>query len=416
MDGSGEQALGEGTAERTPARAAGAPVAALLGTLIYTAGSAFLLGGVGAAGRAIGLNEVAAGAIVSGGSLAALVIAPLWGYAADRWNLRPLTLWALAMVAVAPAAMALAFGNAGQVSIGLVFAVLLSARLVQAAFGAALLPVTQTYVARLTAPDRRIHGMGLMGAVVSTGTVTGSALLWLMAPLGMSAGFWIVAMLGAAAFAFAVLRLPDAAPGRATASPREATPIWRIWPSLAITLVGYAAYTMVQPLMGLRLMDRYGLATADAVGQAGMILTVGSLALVVSQALVAAMRARWGTSRLLVGGSVAGLICVLGAIAAPNVLTLGIAMALVGLSFGAVAPANLAILSLSTGGRTQGQASGFNAAVRGAGIAIGPVTGTLLYRSGHELPFLVAAGLIVVMAVLGVAGARAGRSGAGALA
>jgi MFS family permease len=115
-----------------------------------------------------------------------------------------------------------------------------------------------------------------------------------------------------------------------------------------------------------------------------------------------------------VGGSIAGLVCVLGAIAAPNVLTLGIAMALVGLSFGFVAPANLAMLSLSTGGRTQGRAGGLNAAVRGAGIAIGPITGTLLYRSGHELPFLVAAGLIVVMAVLGVVGTQAGRSVAGA--
>ena len=410
MDGSGRPALADEVGQVALTRG-GVPLAALLGTFIYTSGSAFLLGGVAAGGRAIGLGEVAAGVILSGGSLAAVVTAPGWGYAADRWGLRQLTLLALIMVAAAPAAMALAFGNAAQLTIAVVFAVLLAARLVQAAFGAALIPVTQTYVARLTSPDRRINGMGIMGAVVSSGTVIGSALLWLAAPLGMSAGFGIVAGLGVAAFAFAVYRLPEVTLEPSVATARESMPIGRIWPSLAVTVVGYAAYTMVQPLIGLRLMDRYGLATADAIGQAGLILTIGSLALVASQALVAAVRARWGTSTLLVGGSIAGLVCVFGAIVAPNVVALGVAMGLVGLSFGFVAPANLAMLSLLTGRRAQGRVGGINAAARGVGIALGPITGTLLYRSGHDLPFVVAAGLIGVMAVLGMVGAKAGRAG-----
>jgi predicted MFS family arabinose efflux permease len=409
MDGSGRGALAVDATQGEGARGFGVPPAALIGTLIYTAGSSFLLGGIGAAGRAIGLSEVAAGALLSGGSLAALVVAPAWGFAADRWGLRPLTLLAMIMVAAAPAAMALAFGTAATLGITLVFAVLLAARMVQAAFGAALLPVTQTYVARLTAPDRRINGMGLMGAAMSLGTVSGSALLWLVAPMGMSVGFSIVAALGAAAFVFAAYRLPDVAPAPAAPSAqREAMPLGRIWPSLAITLVGYAAYTMVQPLIGLRLIDRYGLASSTAVGQAGLILTVGSLALVASQSVVAAVRGRWSTPMLLVGGSVAGLVCVLAAIVAPNVVTLGLAIGLVGLAFGVVAPANLTMLSLLTGSRAQGRVGGINAAVRGAGIALGPITGALLYRSGHDLPFYAAAGLIVVMAGLGVVGTRMG--------
>jgi MFS family permease len=85
-------------------------------------------------------------------------------------------------------------------------------------------------------------------------------------------------------------------------------------------------------------------------------------------------------------------------------------MGLVGLSMGFVAPANLTLLSLLTGSRAQGRVGGINAAVRGAGIALGPVTGALLYRSGHDLPFLVAAALIVVVAVLGVVGGRVNKA------
>ena len=54
---------------------------------------------------------------------------------------------------------------------------------------------------------------------------------------------------------------------------------------------------------------------------------------------------------------------------------------------GFVVPANLALLSLLTGSQAQGRIGGFNTGARGAGIALGPITGTLLYRSSHACRF-----------------------------
>jgi MFS family permease len=120
----------------------------------------------------MGLVETQAGLILSSGAFAAVILAPAWGYASERLGRRVLMLLATALVALSPAVMAVVFGRTLALEPWAIFAVLLGARLVQSAFGAALIPLTQGYVAALTSAERRIGGMGFMTVAVTLGTVS----------------------------------------------------------------------------------------------------------------------------------------------------------------------------------------------------------------------------------------------------
>jgi len=181
-----------------------------------------------------------------------------------------------------------------------------------------------------------------------------------------------------------------------------------VWPYIAITFVGFTAYTMIMPIISLRLMDQGSLDAKSALGQAGIVLTIASLALFLSQSVVAA-REGWDARLLLRAGSL-GALAGLGALASATSLTMTVAaMLVVGAALGFVGPANLGAISLATGSQAQGKVAGINAAARGLGIALGPITGTLLYRADHIAPFLGAlllVGLIVILSWLPMPSSR----------
>jgi DHA1 family multidrug resistance protein-like MFS transporter len=380
--------------------------AVLFGTFIYTSGSGFLTGGLGPAGRAIGLSEIDVGIVLSTGALATVVAAPVWGFVSERWSRRLIAFIAIVMVSIAPAAMALVFGLAAGLSVGAIQLLLIGARLLQAGFGAALVPVSQSFIAQFTGAGRRVQGMGLMSVVATFGTVSGSALLYAVAKPGVAVGFAAIAGLGVIAFVLALVLLPEVArPPTASAPDQRAVPLRRIWANVAITVIGYWSFTMVQPLIGFRLMDKFGFDTAEAVGQAGLILAGATLALVGSQAVIAIL-GKWRASTMLLFGSIGVFIGLCGLVAAPDVMWMVLAMIAVGLSLGFVVPANLGMISLATGSGAQGKVSGINTAVRGVGIALGPITGTVLYRLHMDAPFYASAALVVIVIVLAVISRR----------
>jgi len=386
---------------RERAGLASARVASVLGLFVYAAGAAILAGGLAPAGRGIGLSETQTGLILGIGALFGIVMAPLWGYASERVSRRRLILAAMPMVALAPAAMALVLGSAAALPVTAVFLLLGAARLVQAAFGAALLPVTQGYLADHSARDRRIGAMGFLGAFFSLGTVSGSLLLWATSRHGPGLSLTILACFGFAALLFAMFRLPEI-PRRPGVSPAESAVPWRtIWPNFAITIAGFAAYTMVQPVIGLRLMDKAGLDAASAAGAAGMAIGLAALCVLLSQSLVALRPGRSAGTMLAAGsaGALAGLVALSAAV---EVWQVALSMIAVGLSLGFVVPANLAAISLAAGDGAQGKVGGINAAARGVGISIGPILGMAAYGHGPDTPVIIAAALVGLVTALAI--------------
>ncbi len=377
-----------------------AQLAAIVGVVVYGAGNAFMAGGLGVAGRQFGVTEIEVGFILSLGALVAVLAAPAWGYASDIWSRRQLTLIAMPVIALGPLAMALAFVYAPVLSVLALVSWLAAARLVQATFGAALVPVAQSYVAEYTSPDRRVSGMGLLSIAVSVGALLGSLLLWATAGFGIVVGFVVVAIVIALGFVATLLFLPE---GRArdTALPVKETsvPLRDIWPNFVLTFFGFLAYTLVHPILGYRLMDRLDLDATSAAAQAGLLLTSSAVALTIAQAIVAT-RQNWNATPMLRLGGAVALLGSIAMVLLHDVIGLALAMAVVGFALGFMFPANLAVISLSAGSGAQGKVGGINMAARSLGIAAGPITGTWLYGFSPEAPFVAAAAMVAIIVAL----------------
>lgn len=201
-----------------------------------------MAGGLGVAGRQIGLSPNQAGFILSFGALAGVVAAPLWGYASEITCRRVLVLMAAPLIGVGPAIAAAVFFWPWALGAFLIFPVLIAARLIQAASSAAPIPNAQSLTTSATTTQQRVSGMGMLGVAVSLGTRIGSVLLWFTAGFGSGVGFAAIAVLGAAAFIVTIGflrgadRQPEMEPGERT------VPLRLVWPNLTITFLGFVAY------------------------------------------------------------------------------------------------------------------------------------------------------------------------------
>lgn len=376
----------------------------LLGLFVNTASQAFLYATLPSLGRGIGLAETETGIILGAGAILGMLTAPAWGFLSERWGRRRVLVIAMSTVCVSPLVLAAMLGGlAATLPVLGIFVVLLCARGVQAAFGSALIPVSQAYVADVTTDQNRTAGMGLLGATISIGTVGGSLLVWLVGGFSPLLGFATIAALAIAAFVLGLLLMPE--PKRHVAPTRSAyaIPFREVWPFFVITALAMTANTIVQPVIGLRLMDQFALPQADAIGIAGAAVTSTALAMMFSQAVLTP-RLKWPPLRMLRVGSLgAALGLAVLAMADGQPVIIG-AMGIVGLSLGLVLPGTLAAMSLATGAGAQGKVAGVNTLALGIGLALGPISGTAVYKLGFAVPFwlagLLALGIAAIAFVL----------------
>ncbi|HHY51602.1 MAG TPA: MFS transporter [Alphaproteobacteria bacterium] len=376
----------------------------LLGLFVNTAAQAFLYATLPSVGRGIGLAETQTGIILGAGAILGMLTAPAWGFLSERWGRRRVLVTAMSAVGISPLVLALMLGGlAAAMPVLAVFLVLLCARGVQAAFGSALIPVSQAYVADITSDQNRTAGMGLLGATISVGTVGGAMLVWLVGGFSPQLGFATIAALAVAAFILGLLLMPE--PRRHVAPERSAyaIPFRAVWPFFVVTALAMTANTIVQPVIGLRLMDQFALPQAEAIGIAGAAVTCTALAMMFSQAVLTP-RLKWPPIRMLRVGSL-GAALGLAVLAMADGQPLIIAgMGVVGLSLGLVLPGTLAAMSLATGAGAQGKVAGINTLALGIGLALGPVSGTAVYKLGFAAPFwlagLLALGIAAIAFVL----------------
>jgi DHA1 family tetracycline resistance protein-like MFS transporter len=385
--------------------------AVLLGLFINTAAQAFLYATLPSVGRGMGLLDTQTGIILGGGAILGMLTAPVWGFLSERFGRRPVLVIAMSAVAISPLVLAVMLGGlAATLPVVAVFTILICARGVQAAFGSALIPVSQAYTADITSEDTRTTGMGLVAAAISVGTVTGAVLVWIVGGLSPMVGFALIAGSAATAFVLALFFLPEPKRHVVREKSEQAIPIGKIWPFFIITSLAMTANTIVQPTIGLRLMDQFGLPEAAAVGFAGLAITCTAVAMFFSQAILTP-RLKWPPVRMLRVGGVGAVAGLLALVLADNQPMLLVAMAVLGLSLGLVLPGNLAAMSLATGSGAQGKVAGINTLALGVGLAAGPITGTAIYQAyGFTAPFWLAAVLalgIVVIAFLAARGEAA---------
>ncbi|QNQ42420.1 MFS transporter [Brucella intermedia] len=368
--------------------------AVLAGVIVYTSANGFMTGGLTVAGRQLGLGEVQVGLILGSGALIGVIAAPVWGFVTDVWDRRRLLLLAVSMVTIGPAAMAVITGKLVSLLPLVAGGALAAARLTQAVFGAALIPAGQAYMAKLTHSSRRVSGMGILSAAISSGTLLGSLLLWLTGQFSVASGFAIIALLGVMACA-AIAAFTSKEVFHHEPSSRAFTlPYRKLWRYFAMTLIGFTCYTTVPPIFAVRLMDRHGMDAAMAVTQTGLVLTIGVFAVCLSQVFIA-IQLKWRPAAMLRWGSVGIFVGLLFLLQAESLVGMCLAMGLIGFAVGFLAPAILGAISLISGDGDQGKIGGLNMAARGLGSAIGPVLGTMLYQQSPDAPIFGSLVLII---------------------
>ncbi len=262
----------------------------------------------------------------------ALAMVPV-GVALDRYGVRPVALWLLAIAGVGAGLAALA-PSAGT---------MLLAQVVLGAGCSGMLMAPMTYAAQVL--DQRRFGLwsGLIQGIGNSGMLlSASPLAWLVEVAGWRAGFWACLGIGVVAFGAVALTLrappPLPQPGRTLLS--DARAVLGFATSRPLRGIFALAFVSFGAVLGLRglwggpwLMEVKGMARVPA----GHVLLLGTVMLVLGPAL-----AGWAASRLgrlpllLAGGHVLAALCILalllgGPLASPAWLD-ALLMALFGLA------------------------------------------------------------------------------------
>lgn len=374
--------------------------AALFAALVANAvGLSFIQVVLPPLGRGLGFTDLQTGSLVSLSALAAMVSAPVWGYASERLGRRFVLLAGLAAAALALLGVALVvsarFG--GQFTVAVTLALMFALRLGQASLSAGVLPAAQALVADLTDFAGRARGMGLLGASYGVGAIAGAALAWRMGASVVEA-FCLAAGAAALGFALVAARVREPQERRSIRNQSGDLRLAGLWPHLGVTLAALAAYSTVQQVTGLRLQDALGYSGPQAIAGAGRILMTAALTMACAQAFVI-RRIDWPPRRLMRASALVGLSAMAVLTRDCGYFPLLAATAVFAGALGLLLPGNLAAMSQKAETGAQGKTAGINAMFQGFGFVAGPWIGARLQQIGPTAPYVGATALLALVCI-----------------
>jgi MFS family permease len=345
--------------------------------------------------ESFGATGVGVGALLTAYSAAQFLGAPALGRLSDRVGRRPVLLMSLGGSAVSLFLSGLAP----------TLALLLAARALAGLFGGSI-AAAQAVIADLTTPEERAKYMGFLGASIGLGFVFGPALGASLARFGFGTAAFVAAGLAAANLAFAFFRLPETrGPARrALASSRfglgplaaglRQANVGRLLGAMFLSTLAFVAMEATFALLG---EVRFAL---DARRLGLVFAYVGIVIVIVQGGLVGRLAPRIGeralatVGALTMGASLAAL---------PFVPSFGTALAVLGglaVGQGLTSPMLATLLSRTSGADEQGGLLGLGQSLAAAARAVGPLAAGWLYDRGVEIPYVIAAALMLVAAAL----------------
>ena len=334
-------------------------------------------------------------------SLMQLVAAPLWGRLSDRVGRRPVL-----MASMAASALAYLWLGAAD-ALWMLFA----ARALAGAC-AGNIAAAQAYIADITKPEERAHGMGMIGAAFGLGFIFGPALGGFLAgnnpaTANLQTPAWVAAGLSLAALCGVLFVLRESlAPARRGLAPAPGRiglirgalrrPVLsRLIAIFFLVILAFAAMESIFALWALRQLD-WG---PEKVGF--VFAYLGLLSAVMQGGLTRRLTKRYGEERLLLLGLV---LLAIGLVIVPfsrDVAVLAVAFAVLAVGLGLTQPALNSLVSRRAGGGEQGQVLGVTQSVGSLARVIGPpLAGYLFADLSHSSPFLSGAAIVAVAFVL----------------
>ncbi|MGD1148488.1 MAG: MFS transporter [Thermoanaerobaculaceae bacterium] len=324
------------------------------------------------------------------------VFSPILGRLSDRVGRRPVLLISLAGSVTGFVLFALAHSLAW----------LFASRLLAGICGGNI-ATAQAVIADTTPPEKRAHGMGLIGAAFGLGFIAGPALAGVLAPVSLAAPGWGAAVFSVAAWTMTLLFLPETRPTGAaggTAAPASgfarlafAFSHAELAPLLAIGFLVVTGFAAFEVTFAQFLHERLQLPHS---GVGFLFVYVGVLAAGVQGGLVGRATRRFGERRLLFAGLVAtaaGLVMLALSHTLAGVMAV---LPLASLGSGLTMPSLSSLVSRSARADEQGAALGAFQGIGSLARVIGPISAELALGAwGVAAPPLGAAVLSAAAAI-----------------
>lgn len=353
------------------------------------------------------------GLLMASFSFMQFIFAPIWGMISDRVGRRPI----------------LILGLAGSVVFYAIFAwaswlnslTWLFVSRIGAGICGATIPTTQAYIADSTPPEKRSHGMALIGMAMGFGFTFGPLLGFLALPEGEgNPGPWpgiVAAGLSAIALVMAIFLLPESKPEGVQSTARKWLDVAGLKhalyrKSLLVLLAGYAicifAFVQFETTLSLLLWrSDHGLEqTPFDFTWRNMLLTfafVGFVLAMVQGGIIRPLTKRLSDFVLLQTGlilEVIGFGVLIIAIRMPSVDWMFIGLTVISAGFAFIQPSLHALVSKWTSDDQQGAVLGFAQSLNAMARILGSAIGIPLLKMSITLPYAAGAGLMVVTAVI----------------
>lgn len=350
--------------------------------------------------RELGLSETHSGLIISLGSVAMAIMAPVWGRWSDLKGRKFIVLIGFLGMFVSYVLFTLTMyaGLSKLISGGLLLVLLIAARSLVGLCIPAVPASAQAYMADVTDEKGRSAGMALIGAANGMGLVLGPAIAGGFALIGLIWPLYIGAILPLVAFVVVLMLIPNQKPV-IHKKPPKVNPFQK---GLRLYLfAGFATMLSIvslQVIGGFYFQDQLALTTKETARMISLGLMFSGVAMIVTQG-VQMKKPHWQPKSVIVAGSLLVMISMALFLLVVNLVAFYAAFFLFGIGAGLMMPGFMAGSSLSVACEQQGGVAGLVASVQGISAVIAPILSTSLYQLDKHLPFLFVAAVVFIMMV-----------------
>ena len=351
-----------------------------------------------------GASEFEAGLLLGVFSMVQFFFTPVWGWLSDRLGRRPVILVSLLGTSISYIVLGLAT-NLTWLFVGRLFAGLFSGNIA----------VASAYISDVTTPEKRAHGMGMIGVAFGLGFICGPAIGGILSHFSLSLPAFAAAAASAIALAVGAAKLKE------SYKPTQ-PPDWRKMRHPILDLSKVIENKMVMAIVTANLLWSISfsmwetvfvlfvgsemlpmLAKEDLAKTAGyMFAYIGLLSAIVQGGMIRQLTKRYSEGVLAKWGIALSILGTLGFVgyvlwfSGSGVVEAIPAMTLVALGMGLVHPTFSSIVSKLVGPDRQGEVLGAFRGMGSLGRVIGPVSGAYLFGEvNHLSPYVLGALLLV---------------------
>jgi len=360
------------------------------------------------------------GLLMSSFSLMQFLFAPIWGRLSDRIGRRPILLMGLLASAVFYGLFGYAASLDAENQASLALTLFFAAR-IGAGIAGATISTAQAVIADCTTPEKRKHGMALIGAAFGIGFTFGPLIGYLCLRIGGDDQLYTIgyaaSALSALAWILGLALLPETRVPTAESAARRKLLDWSavrfalqnpaIGPVILVFFMASLGFGAFEVTLALFLKDIFDM---DANQSFLFFAYIGFTLLIAQGFLYRRLASRLsettfigiGILFMLLGIILQGAIAYVKANAPENEVRLeflfvALTAAVVGFAF--LTPSAQALVSRRTPADRQGEILGVNQSASALARILGPIFGVTLYESAtsHLPPFIAGAILLVLM-------------------